>query len=232
MTKFVPLLLIAAGLYLWWRYSALQSGRALRAGSRPLSNDQLGGLIGRLAETAGVDRVQVRVLEEPTINGLVTPKGEIYVTRGLVREVQAGRISGPEFASVVAHELGHLALGHTQRRMATVAGAQIAQIVVGSILARLIPFVGAWLAQMMAGAFVASLSRQDEFQADAYGTALMIRSGLGAEPQARMLEKLEELMPELARMKGTTAWLASHPPVADRAHAIRENAARWMAPGS
>ena len=36
----------------------------------------------------------------------------------------------------------------------------------------------------------ARLSRRDEFEADAYATALMVRSGIGAEHQARLLEKL------------------------------------------
>jgi putative metalloprotease len=74
--------------------------------------------------------------------------------------------------------------------------------------------------------FVATrLSRHDEFEADAYATALMVRAGLGAEPQARMLEKLLELVPEASAQE--TNWLASHPPVAERAEAIRGNAERW-----
>ena len=63
------------------------------------------------------------------------------------------------------------------------------------------------------------------FEADAYATALMVKSGLGAEPQARMLEKLIELVPEAATQE--TSWLASHPPVTERAEAIRQNAERW-----
>jgi Zn-dependent protease with chaperone function len=54
-----------------------------------------------------------------------------------------------------------------------------------------------------------------------------VKSGLGAEPQARMLEKLLELTPEAATQENN--WLASHPPVAERAGAIRQNAERWEA---
>ncbi|MEM0945056.1 MAG: M48 family metalloprotease, partial [Pseudomonadota bacterium] len=71
----------------------------------------------------------------------------------------------------------------------------------------------------------AGLSRRDEFEADAYATALMIRSGLGAEAQARMLEKLTELVP--GSKAASASWLASHPPVDERARAIRANAARY-----
>ena len=55
----------------------------------------------------------------------------------------------------------------------------------------------------------------------------MIRSGFGAEPQARMLEKLIELVPGADQMG--RSWLASHPPVPERAAAIRANSGRWTA---
>jgi putative metalloprotease len=98
-------------------------------------------------------------------------------------------------------------------------------IILGSILNRFIPILG-WIVARWVATFMATrLSRNDEFEADAYATALMIRSGLGAEPQARMLEKLLELVPEASAQE--TNWLASHPPVAERTLAIRVNAERW-----
>lgn len=227
--KLVPLLLIVLGGLAWWQLSAWSSGRGLRERSRPLKNDALEGLIGRISATAGVERVAVRVLDAPEINGLVTPAGDIYVTRGLVEEVRRGRVTPAEFASVVAHELGHLALGHTKRRAIDVALSQTVTVVVGGIIARLVPFVGWHLARMLSRLFVATLSRQDEFEADAYATAIMLRAGLGAEPQARMLEKLERLVPGVKAEGGPAGWLASHPPVGDRAAAIRANALRWSA---
>jgi putative metalloprotease len=226
--KLLPILLVVAVPLVMWAVTAWTNGRSLRARSRPLKNDALEGLLGRLAHTAGVDPIAVRVLDAPVINGLATPSGDIYVTRGLVDEVRRGRVSQQEFASVVAHELGHLALGHTKRRAIDVAVAQAAHVVVGGLLARLVPIIGWHLARAISGLFVASLSRADEFEADRYATALMIRSGLGAEPQARMLEKLEKLVPGMRGQDGPASWLASHPPVKERARAIRENAARWL----
>ncbi|MEM9145917.1 MAG: M48 family metallopeptidase [Pseudomonadota bacterium] len=227
MVKLLSILLLVALPLFWWHVSAKMSGRGLRRQSRPLKSDTLEGLVHRLSQTAGVDRVAVRVLQAPIINGLATPSGEIYVTEGLVKQVREGRISAPEFASVVAHELGHLALGHTKRRAIDLAAAQAVNVVVGGLLARLIPIIGWQLARMLSSVFVATLSRRDEFEADAYATALMLRSGLGAEPQARMLEKLEHLEPGAKLPDGPVSWLASHPPVKERAAAIRDNASRW-----
>jgi putative metalloprotease len=225
MTRLIPILLMIVGVFAMVRISAWQSGKQLLRTSRPLLNDQVDALLQRLARTAGIDKVEVRLLDMPVVNGLATPSGEIYITRGLFRKFQTGRISAAELASVVAHEMGHLALGHTKRRIVDVTGAQMVHLILGSILNRFIPILG-WIVARWVATFMATrLSRKDEFEADAYATALMVRSGLGAEPQARMLEKLLELVPEATNQE--TNWLASHPPVAERTLAIRANAERW-----
>jgi putative metalloprotease len=225
MTRLIPILLMIIGIFAMVRISAWQSGKQLLRTSRPLLNDQIDALLHRLANTAGIDKVEVRLLDMPVVNGLATPSGEIYITRGLFRKFQTGRISAAELASVVAHEMGHLALGHTKRRVIDVSGAQMVHIILGSILNRFIPILGWIVARWVATFMSTRLSRKDEFEADAYATALMIRSGLGAEPQARMLEKLKDLVPETSAQE--TNWLASHPPVTERALAIRANAERW-----
>ncbi|MFQ5566289.1 MAG: M48 family metallopeptidase, partial [Paracoccaceae bacterium] len=221
MTRLVPILLIVIGVFIMLRISSWRTGKTLRRRSRPLLNDQIEALLGRLARTAGIDRVEVRLLEMPVVNGLATPSGEIYITSGLFRKFQTGRITAPELASVVAHEMGHLALGHTRRRIIDVTGAQTIHLVLGSLLNRFLPVLGWIVARWVAAFVVTRLTRKDEFEADAYATALMVKSGLGAEPQARMLEKLLELAPEAAVEE--TNWLASHPPVAERADMIRQN---------
>ena len=224
MLKFLFPLLLIGGLIFWMRLQSHASGAALRNGSRPLANDQLEALVGKLATAAGVDSVDIRVLPDRNVNGLATGTGEIYVTQGLLDVFRSGDVTAREVASVAAHEMGHLALGHMKRRMVEVAGRQAAQMVLGGVAARIIPFFGAHVVQWLLHFLTASLSRRDEFEADAYATALMIRSGLGAEHQASMLEKLPALVPGAAMPQ---SWLASHPPVEERARAIRDNAARW-----
>ncbi|MEM7499996.1 MAG: M48 family metallopeptidase [Pseudomonadota bacterium] len=231
MLKLLPFLLIAIGAYIAVQLSAWRLVSTLRARSRPLRHDSLEALLERLAEAAGIDHVRVRVLDDPSINGVATPDGGVYVTAGLLKHHREGSVTAPEIASVVAHELGHLALGHTKRRMIEVSAAQTGTLVLGTLLSRFIPFVGWYLAQMLVSLFVSRLSRRDEFEADAYATALMLRAGLGHEPQARMLEKLETLVPGAA-LANQAPWLASHPPVPERAAAIRDNAARWSVPGT
>ena len=224
MLRFLIPILLIVGVVAWWKFRAQASGNALRNGSKLLQNDHLEALFQKLADAAGVDKVEVRVLPDLNPNGLATDTGEIYVTQGFIDCFRRGEVTAPELASVAAHEMGHLALGHMKRRMIQVAGTQAAQLVLGGVLARIIPFIGGDLAVWLLGLITAKLSRKDEFEADAYATALMVRSGIGAEHQARLLEKLPELIPGAVN---SDSWLASHPPSGDRAKAIRENAIRW-----
>ncbi len=225
MLKLLLPVLVVAFVVFMWKLRAQASGQGLRKRSRPLKNDQIDALLGRLARAAGIDRVEVRLLPDRGVNGLATDTGEIYITQGLFDTFRSGKIAARELASVAAHELGHLALGHMRRRMVEVAGRQAAMMVLGGILGRFVPYFGWMISAWLLGLLAARLSRRDEFEADAYATALMVRSGIGAEHQAQMLEKLPRLVPGGAAM--ATSWLASHPPVEERTAAIRENARRW-----
>ena len=64
----------------------------------------------------------------------------------------------------------------------------------------------------------ARLSRQDEYEADAYAAALLTKAGIGTGPQKALFQKLETLTGMDGR--GAPAWLMSHPRTADRIAAI------------
>ena len=226
MIKLLLPILFVVAMVVIWKISAQSSGHALRNRSQPLRNDQLEGLFAKLANAAGIEKVEVRVLPDRNPNGLATDTGEIYVTQGFLDAFRAGDVSARELASVAAHEMGHLALGHMKRRMIQIGGRQAAHLLLGGVLGRLIPFFGWYLSAWLLDLLTAKLSRNDEFEADAYATALMVRSGIGAEHQATLLEKLPALIPG-ADAGGQKSWLASHPPTDERARAIRENAERW-----
>src|SRR5690606_25039381 len=209
MLRFLIPVLLIVGVVLFWKLRAQMSGRNLRKRSRPLANDQVDALLKRLARAAGIERVEIRLLPDKAINGLATDTGEIYITQGLFDAFRTGKVTARELSSVAAHELGHLALGHMRRRMVEVAGRQAAYIVLGGLLGllgRFVPYFGWIVTAWLLGVVAARLSRRDEFEADAYATALMVRSGIGAEHQAMLLEKLPRLLPGSAAM--ATSWLA------------------------
>ena len=85
-------------------------------------------------------------------------------------------------------------------------------------------FVGGWIANLAAAAVAARLSRQDEFEADAFASALMIKAGLGTGPQKSLFRKLESLS---GGRGAAPAWLMSHPRTEARIAAIEKLETRW-----
>ena len=99
------------------------------------------------------------------------------------------------------------------------------RVLLTSVLGRLIPGVGIWIANSITTLLAAKLSRNDEYEADAYASALLIKAGIGTEPQIKLFEKLEKLTDNSSR--GAPAWLLSHPKTSDRILAIKENELKW-----
>lgn len=225
MLKLTPILLAIGYALVMYQFSAWRTKRELDARSTELADPRLRGLMARMAEALGVERIRVNIYEVEPVNGLAAPDGRIFLTRGFYNKYRAGEVTGEELASVVAHELGHVALGHSRRRMIDFSGQNAVRVVLATVLGRFIPGVGVWLANLLAGLLAARLSRQDEYEADAYAAALLTKAGIGTEPQKSLFLKLEGLTGMGGR--GMPAWLMSHPKTSDRVRAIEALEARW-----
>ena len=227
MLRLLPILAVVAWAVVMWHFSSWRLRRELAARSEPLDAPELEAVIRRLGRAVGVDHLKARVYDQPVFNGLASPDGGIYVTKGVLDAYRLGRVTPQEIGSIVAHELGHVALGHTRRRMIDWTGQNAIRAGLALVLGRVIPFVGVWIADMLAGMVAARLSRRDEFEADAYAAALMRKAGVDPEAQVSMFEKLGRMTPP----PGGFAWLQSHPPLDDRISAVRERHRRWDAEG-
>jgi putative metalloprotease len=135
-------------------------------------------------------------------------------------------VTDEELASVIAHELGHVAMGHMRRRMIDFTGQNAVFVMLSTLLNRFLPIIGIWIANLIASALMARLSRRDEFEADAYASALLIKAGIGTGPQKSLFRKLGALTRNAGQ--GVPAWLMSHPATAERIAAIEANEARWV----
>jgi putative metalloprotease len=132
-------------------------------------------------------------------------------------------------ASVIAHELGHVALGHARRRMIDFSGQNALRTALMMVIGRFVPFVGPWIAGLLTSLIAARLSRADEYEADAYAAALLTKAGIGVGPQKSLFAKLEELTQ--ARSGMAPAWLMSHPKTAERIAALEKLEADWGVQG-
>ncbi|MDV7142827.1 M48 family metallopeptidase [Tropicimonas sp. TH_r6] len=228
MLKLTPLLLMIGYGLVMYRFSAWKTAKELDARSTELADPGLRRLMDRMAEALDLERIRVFIYEVAPINGLAAPDGRIFITRGFYDRYRAGDVSGEELASVIAHELGHVALGHSRRRMIDFSGQNAIRIALATVLNRFIPGIGAVIAGALTSLLAARLSRQDEFEADAYASALLVKSGIGTAPQKSLFSKLEHLTGGLGA--GTPAWLLSHPKTDDRVAAIEAREARWETP--
>ncbi len=222
--KYTPIILLILYLAAMWFFSLWRLKQELNQKSTPLNHPRLTPMLERLGRAMDLPPVRAHVYEVAPVNGLAAPDGRIFLTRGFLDKLDAGEVTPEELASVVAHELGHVAHGHARRRMIDFAGQNAIRMALAGVLGRFIPGLGAWIAGIVATAVAARLSREDEFEADRFASALMIRAGLGTEPQVSLFQKLDRLTGN----RGTApAWLLSHPPTARRIAAIQAQAARW-----
>ena len=227
MTKLLlPLALAVLYAYLMLRFSVWRTGRVLDQNSQPLTDPSITRLADRLAAAMDLPEIRVQVYEVEPINGLAAPDGRIFLTRGSLNRKARGEVTAEELASVIAHELGHVAQGHMRRRMIDFTGQNAVFVMLSALLNRFLPIVGIWLANLISTALMARLSRRDEFEADAYASALLIKAGIGTGPQKSLFRKLDALTQN--RAEGIPAWLLSHPRVEERIAAIEANEARWL----
>ena len=224
MLKFTPILLAILYAFVMYRFSVWRTKRELDARSSELADPKLRELTDRMARALGVERIRVNIYEVEPVNGLAAPDGRIFITRGFFNRYRAGEVSAEELASVIAHELGHVALGHSRRRMIDFSGQNAIRVALATILNRFLPGIGVWIANGLTSLLAAKLSRNDEYEADAYASALLVKAGIGTEPQKSLFRKLESLT---GMGGGMPVWMMSHPKTGERIKAIEANERRW-----
>lgn len=225
LLRLLPVLLVLLYGLAMYQFSVWRTRRELDARSSELIDPSLKSVIDRMAAALDVPRIRVNIYEVQPVNGLAAPDGRIFLTRGFYNAYRSGSVTAEELASVIAHELGHVALGHTRRRMIDFSGQNAIRTVLGTILGRFIPGIGPMLAGLVTSLLAARMSRGDEFGADAYAAALLTKAGIGTAPQKSLFRKLHSLTGNPGA--GTPAWLLSHPDTVKRIEAIEALERKW-----
>jgi metalloprotease len=230
MLKFTPILLALIYGIVVYRMSVWRTRAALDQQSTELMDPDLTPVVDRLARAVDVTRIKVMIYEIDPVNGLAAPDGRIFITRGFYRRFRDGDVSAEELASVIAHEMGHVALGHTRRRIIDFAGQNAVATALAMVLSRFLPGIGPFVARFLTSLVAARLSRDDEFAADAWASALMIKAGIGTAPQKALFQKLNALTGGGAG--GAPEWLLSHPKTEAQIAAIAANELKWGVAGA
>jgi len=224
MLKLTPILLAVIYGLVMYRFSVWRTRAELDAKSTQLDDPKLQHVLDQMAAALDLDRIKVFVYEIAQVNGLAAPDGRIFITRGFMDKFKAGKVTADEMASVIAHELGHVALGHSRRRMIDFSGQNAIRVVLSMFLGRILPGIGVYLANFLTTMIGARLSRGDEYEADAYAAALLTKSGIGTQAQKSLFTKLETLTGASGQ---PLAWLMSHPKTQMRIAAIEKLENKW-----
>ena len=167
------------------------------------------------------------LVDMPLPNAFALPGGYVYVSRGLLPIVN----SEDELASVIAHEIGHVAARHHLRhsmqevplvpvRLAMGIGG-IATGLVSPGLGRLVGAIG----NAPGSLYLASHSRGQEEEADAIGQELVAKAGWDPGAMASVMDALSRESALEGRDPNQRSFLDTHPTTPERARLTRERAA-------
>lgn len=225
MLKFAPIFLALIYGIVTYHVSVWRGRRDLDQKSTELVDPKLKTVMARLAAALEIERIPVYIYEIDPVNGLAAPDGRIFITRGFYRKFQSNEVSDVELASVIAHELGHVALGHARRRMIDFSGQNALRQALIMVLGRYVPFIGPLIANALTSLITARLSRGDEYEADEYAAAVLAKAGIGIAPQISLFKKLDALTQSNSGL--APAWLLSHPKTKERVDALEQLEKKW-----
>jgi predicted Zn-dependent protease len=176
----------------------------------------------RVAVQSGLSNAQgdftVALLNSPVENAFAIPGGYIYVTRQLLALMN----SEAELASVMGHEVGHVAARHSAGRQRTANIGGILAGIVGAVAGN--GAIGSLLgagAQQAAGLYTLKYGRDQEYAADGLGVQYITKAGYSPYAAAEMLEQLNAATTLQSRVAGRDAnavptWASTHPNSLDR----------------
>ena len=141
-----------------------------------ISKDIVAAAWKRIAKADGFREVPINYENQDSPNAWVKFQSEknysVHVTTGLMKILKAE----DEIAGVLGHEIGHVKLGHYSRGVARALGWNIAGILLGR-LGGLGGVAAQTAGQIGANLIESGFSREQEVEADDYGTELLKRAG-------------------------------------------------------
>ena len=148
-----------------------------------------------------------QVVEDDSINAFATMGGFVYIHTGLMATAD----NEAELASVVAHEIGHIAARHAVEQMRQRAIAQGLLSAAGLEESNAVQ-IGVELAVSRPN------SREDEREADQKGLDSLTKAGYAPIGMISFMEKLQQ------QGGSPPSFLSTHPAVSDRVQALKAQA--------
>jgi len=133
-----------------------------------------------LTNAAKIKNPKIHILSDRTFNAFVISGGDIFVNTGLLTKIE----SPAELQAVLAHEVGHVALGHASKRQVRAQAELGRSLIMQALGLGLLAVNPAAAAAMVIGSAgvaaqgMMAYSRDDEREADNYAVKTLIKSGI------------------------------------------------------
>ena len=163
----------------------------------------------------------IKVLDSPVVNAFAVPGGYIYVTRGILAQLN----NEAELAGIIGHEMGHINARHSLTQQAKQQLGQI--LVLGGAMAS--KKFAAYANYALSGMQLLYLkfSRDDERQADQLGVLYSTKIGYDAHKMADFFKTLNKM--EMAESQGgVPTFLSTHPDPGDRYNTVYKYATKMQ----
>jgi beta-barrel assembly-enhancing protease len=181
--------------------------RQVRILQNPQVNQYVNQIGQRLAASSTRPNIPYRfqVVDDRGVNAFATMGGFVYINRGLLNLAS----NEAELASVMAHEIGHIAGRHSVAQMRKMA---VASGLVGAagLDRNTAVNIGVELA------FRRPNSRQDEYAADTMGLQTLAKTGYA---QAAMVD----FMSKLLQSRSVPTFLSTHPATEERINRLQQS---------
>jgi predicted Zn-dependent protease len=150
------------------------------------------------------------VLDDPVVNAFALPGGPIFITRGIITNMN----SEAELASVLGHEIGHVTARHSASQMSKQQLASMGLGVASVISPTAAQFAG--VAEQGLGLLMLKYGRDDETQADKLGYRYMRTANWDPREAVKMFQMLQKTSGTDKEGRPPT-WMSTHPDPGDRA---------------
>jgi len=146
-----------------------------------------------------------QVVDDDKVNAFATMGGFVYIHKGLI----AAADNEAQLASVMSHEIGHIAARHAIQQMRQAAVARGVATAAG-LNSNTLVNIGVELALQRPN------SRKDEFQADQLGLETLKQGGYAPSGMVEFMKKL------LKKGGSVPTFLSTHPATSERIEALNQ----------
>ncbi|MGB0694879.1 MAG: M48 family metallopeptidase [Rhodospirillaceae bacterium] len=172
----------------------------------------------RIVDVSGMDTSrnwEFVVLDDPMVNAFVLPGGQVAFFDGIMGKFA----NDDQLATVMGHEVGHVAGRHGAERASQQLVAQIgltvAQVALASTESQYAPVIAGVLGAGVTFGVILPYSRQHEYEADALGVRYMAKAGYRPEESIAFWQTM------MGDGQKVAEFMSTHPSDSNRIAALR-----------